>query len=267
MFGDINWDLKNVLKLPVISEEDNEWCLGALETVLDAAQRAVAVECMDRNDDGSIHICLSGGLDSTLGLAFVRRAFPDARIVAHTVVINENHADLVHAKLAVEAFGVEHRIVVPAKIELDEVLEREKVGSAGVHILYDALEYEDVKCVIAHDGIDELMGGYWSHRAFTDPVLKRGEFELHWQRLFSNHLEQLQMVATRARVVVLLPYLIRQVVEYASRIPLDERTDRAESKKPLRALARILGVPEATIARQKLGFCDAMVENERTTGR
>ncbi|MEK7094549.1 MAG: asparagine synthase-related protein [Patescibacteria group bacterium] len=266
MFGDINWDLKDVLKLPVVSGVDDEWCLGELAGVLEQAQQAAAEECMWRNSDGAVHICLSGGLDSTLGLAFVRRAFPETRIVAHTIAISDGHADLVHAKLAAKAFGVEHRIVVPAQMELDEMLERGKLRSAGVHLLYDALEYESVRCVIAHDGIDELMGGYWGHRAFVDPVLKRGEFELHWDRLFSDHLEQLQSVASRAGVVVVLPYLVREVVEYIARIPLNERTDRAESKKPLRSLARMLGVPQEIVARQKLGFCDAMVANERTTG-
>lgn len=267
MFGEINWDLREVLKLPVVSNDnEEEWCLGELGVVLERAHRSAAEECMAANKDEAVYVCLSGGLDSTLGLAFVRRAFPNARIVAHTIAFGENHADIVYAKLAAKAFEAEHRIVVPVRMEIEELLRCQKIGSVGVHLLYEALNFESVGCVIAHDGIDELMGGYWRHRAFIDSALKRGEFELLWSVLYRDHLAQLHKVADYAGVTVVLPYLVREVVEYIARIPLDERTDRAESKKPLRALALKYGVPQAIIARRKLGFCDAMVADERTTG-
>jgi len=39
------------------------------------------------------------------------------------------------------------------------------------------------KAVIAHDGIDELLGGYWNHRKLQEAKLKHEYFNYFWKRL------------------------------------------------------------------------------------
>lgn len=211
---------------------------------------------------------LSGGLDSTLSLAMLRTIFPAVPILAYTIGGGEAHPDLHYARIAAARFHITHFVEIPGTVEREDARRMLTAmgdaspsnGAVGVMRIYALMALQGTNAVIAHDGIDELMGGYWAHRSERDDAATRATFENLWKLLVPNHLEPLERKARSVNICVVFPYLQRAVVECISRIPLADRTSREESKKPLCALARKYGVPEEIIARRKRGFCDALDE-------
>ncbi len=250
-----------VVDMPILTPA---WSLEMLNAVLTEAMRNCVGYCQASLGD-CIHFSLSGGLDSTLSLAMIRAMTP-VSIRTYTVGASEHHPDVVMARLASRRFGTIHSEWFPSAQQIEErkplvqaLTGETSLGAVAVYCLYEMLDRHDASTVIAHDGIDELMGGYWDHRKDAGD-LKAKAFRDRWSRLAEDHLIPLAAKANHFSVTPVHPYLQCAVVEYITRIPLDERTDREVSKKPLRELARRYGVPQEIIARQKLGFCDALTD-------
>lgn len=267
----MNQDLCGVLKLPIVQDDSPQWNVNGLLDQLVAAHTASAQRCIIKNR-GTVHVCLSGGLDSSTSIGLMMRGgIQPQQICAHTISLNHHHADAVFAQKVAYHFGIAHKLIVPSASDVNTMQERllsslsnVTLGEVGTHLLYAELEKTNVKCVIAHDGIDELLGGYWAHRCSQTP---RSVFEDFWARLDSDHLIPLKHASEMHGVKIEFPYLQKDVVEYIIRIPFTSRTSRQESKIPLRQIARLVGVPEEVITRHKIGFCDALVINERTDAR
>ena len=260
---------REVLSLPIVAPVTHPCDLNRLERVLREANRECAEECA-RINGREIVLCLSGGLDSSLSAAMIRRSFPSAPMTACTAGSGDEHPDVVHAKLVARHFSLAHHIQILGQHELGIATEQvEKLfgrehcarfkGTAGVLACYQRMHDQMVGAVIAHDGIDELLGGYWAHRASVARAEEaQAVFADHWRRLEENHLRPLETIAQSVGIKVLFPYLQREVVEEITAIPLAERTSRAVSKLPLRELAEWNSVPDAVIRRRKRGFCDAL---------
>ncbi len=265
----LSQELRAILETPILRGENTVWDTKQLIEILGTTQSACALRNMEANG-GYVHICLSGGLDSTTSIALLlQNGFLSRQIFAHTIVIDLQHADAVCAKMAATHFGIKHELIVPSAKDVETMRTKLRpirgeisFGEVGTYLLYAALANANIKSVIAHDGIDELLGGYWPHRAQKETL---EVFEYFWSRLEPDHLAPLFSAANTYGVSVELPYLQKIVVEYLTRIPLSARTSRVESKIPLREIARLTGVPEAIISRPKIGFCDSLVLNEKTT--
>lgn len=215
-------------------------------------------------NDGKIFTTLSGGLDSTIALAFLRKNFPDITIETFTVGGDENHPDLQHARLVAKKFNSTHHEFVPSPDEIQGAFYDFKKafpdvdtirhhGSLDVFMLYQYIKEAHPQTVIVHDGIDELMGGYWGHRKEIELTKKAKAFTNFWQELVPGHLEPLTRKANYFNIKLLFPYLDPRIVSAISQIPLDERTTKALSKIPLRNIAQELGVPQEIIDRPKRG--------------
>ena len=188
-------------------------------------------------------------------------------IYTFTIGQTENHPDIQHAKMVTKSFSVNHFILIPDKHRTERAKERlknelsslgEDIGTLGVFMLYEFLKEYNVKMVIAHDGIDELMGGYWIHRQDAPNEEKmEAAFRNLWGQLKEKHLIPLETIAQYFGIRVIFPYLQKDVVECISRIPVLERTGHEVSKIPLRRLAEKY-LPREIIERPKIGFCDAL---------
>jgi len=250
--------------MPVVARGNPDWTSDELEGLLLAGNRTCAVSCLERCCGSAIHICLSGGLDSSLSLAMVRKAFPSEPIRAYTIGGGPRHPDIQMAMLVAESYDASHTLIIPSERDITCAREEHPCGKGvdeggiGLYILYRHLAFLGAKCVLAHDGIDELMGGYWAHRGCGGIGQMITEFEKFWQQLVPQHLEPLHDVARHFDIQVEHPYLTRDIVSYISRIPLDDRTDRIESKKPLRAIGRRYNLPNEILNRSKRGLCDAL---------
>lgn len=255
---------REVIGMPVISRGIRP--LSWLGDELEKAFFDCGTACMTQNG-GLIATCLSGGLDSSLALAMLRVWFNPELICAFTIGGSENHPDVQISREVAKHFGVDHFVYIPNLAEIDSAerilskVSSEKQatrGDCGVFLLYKYIAARGIGAVLAHDGIDELMGGYWKHRSQANEEETREVFEKYWLELADKHLIPLEKSARYWGVDVLLPYLQKRVVRFISEIPLASRTSRAESKMPLRKLARQYCVPASVISRSKRGFCDAL---------
>jgi len=257
------------LRKSIVQVENPYWSIKELGQILLKVVGNYAKEYSYRNH-GVIHTTLSGGIDSSLCLAMIRKALGDkTEIYTYTVGGDSQHPDLIFAKKVAERFKTIHHSFVPqegmintARMELmsmfPNINKEQTQDSLGVYFAYNVISQNALpgSFILAHDGIDELMGGYWRHRATNDSRKKKAAFRHFWQRLYPNHLAPLMQIAHSRGLNVELPYMDPEIVEYISHIPVQDRTSHDISKIPLRKIAEKY-LPKEIIERRKLGFCDA----------
>lgn len=264
MFQLTGW--KEGLSLPVIAEFNPQWNLNELEKILTDSIRRCAEVCLEKNN-GLICMTLSGGLDSSFCLAKIREIF-GPRIPVHTFTVSgsKTYPDFKFANLVSGIFNTIHHSFIPdnhdinrGKCLIAQYWPEEHIfrGDVAVLILYKCIAAYGMKCVTALDGIDELLGGYWDHRRHQGLKEKTGAFQKRWGFLEKNHLIPLERSSRHFGIKVIFPYLQKPVIEYISRIPLDDRTSFEKSKIPLRMIAQPY-LPIEILTRKKKGFCDAL---------
>lgn len=257
---------REAVALPVI-KPSAKWSFQALERVLTVSIRRCAQFALER--DGAIATTLSGGLDSSFCLAKIREIYgEEVKMFTFTVGGSTSHPDIRHARIVSRMFKSIHVEIIPTQEQLataETILKKTRLlvtpGDIAVFLAYQRMasfEFE-FRTAIAHDGIDELLGGYWDHRKAQTMQEKKTVFADRWARLSNEHLLPLEASAEHFGIQVVLPYLQREVIRYISRIPLNKRTNQEESKIPLREIARKY-LPIEVIERQKMGFCSALDE-------
>jgi len=258
--------LQVVNSVNVVSEEENQnWSLEDLKGAMLKSFEIAGQKALEENQ-GTVFVTLSGGIDSTLGLAILRQNFPEAKIVAFTMGGNENHPDVVHARLAAEKFGAQHCEIIPSQDDIQEALadyQKEFPGSDtkkavadgdfDVYFLYKKIAAMCPKLMIAYDGIDELMGGYWGHRKGKSLEERKKAFAQYWQRLIPHHLQPLLSTSQKFDIRLVFPYLNKELAQTISEIPVSERVSDEVGKLPMRELARMFDVPDEIIKRSKRG--------------
>ena len=267
---------REAVAMPVIVEGTQKWNTDEFEQILLRAVARSAGVCIDESREpgypnGRVCMTFSGGLDSSFCLAVADELTRKTNTLlrAFTIGESETHPDMWYARLVSKDLHLEscHNTYTPspenirlAEEELYSLWKDEPRGSGNVavYMIYEQMALRGVKYVIAHDGIDELLGGYWEHRKHDfDPLGKAAAFQNLWNKLEPDHLSLLERKAKHFGIRVVFPYLQREVVEYIAKIPLNERTMRAESKIPLRNIAKKY-LPAEIIARRKNGFCSAL---------
>jgi len=270
MSGINSWE--KVVNMPIKRQGKGYWNNDVLEKILRKAARECAKECFLYND-GQIFVTLSGGIDSSLSVALIRDELGrQSHIHTFTIGRHADHPDVVHAKLVAKLFNTIHHEYIPGPLDIDEaILEREKnpqlfigesteMSGAGVFLLYRYIaKLVSSFVVICHDGIDELLGGYWPHRQTQTGDNQVRNFQKLWKELPENHLIPLTRKSGHFGITPIFPYLQKAVVRYITAIPLEKRTSKAESKIPLRRIAEKY-LPREIIERKKIGFCDALKE-------
>lgn len=250
----------------IVSDHENKnWSIEDLESQLSSALKLSGEKSLEDNG-GTIYTTLSGGLDSTLSLALLRKKFPDAKIITFTMGGDENHPDIKYARLASQKFNAENIEIIPKPEEIQEALaeyqekfpgrnlkEAVEKGDFDVYLLYKNIGRFAPKSLIVHDGIDELMGGYWDHRRDNTIEERRKIFADYWGKLIPEHLEPLIKTSRNFNIRLIFPFLDEKLIRAISEIPVEDRASDRIGKKPLRKIADILGISEEIIKREKRG--------------
>lgn len=200
-------------------------------------------------------ILLSGGVDSSLLALLVKEQRPD--IPCFTIGSNLQHPDVVAAMRLATEFDLDLRVYLPNKEAIAAAGQRAKTNNPGDDAVLLALEFASkfVTDIMAADGIDEQMGGYWwhVHRPNTEQV-----FEYFWNQMEQKHLEPMFNSAELVGVNVHWVYLAPEVVDYIARIPLAERIRNSIGKAYWKEAAKLADVPDWVINRLKRGFVHAL---------
>lgn len=118
----------------------------------------------------SLSFLLSGGLDSSLVLALVRKVYPNLPIMTFSLGKTDNHPDLINARKISKLFNTKHREIILSDKEFNDFLKKfNKIkqsnfkGDIYWYILCDyAKSFSNI--IITGDGGDECYGGYWLHQ-------------------------------------------------------------------------------------------------------
>ena len=110
-----------------------------------------------------ISISLSGGIDSTLMLALLRKSFPDITIDAISIKFAESIDESIQAKKIAEQFNANHKTVYIDNYlrELPQAISIIGLPFWDLHWYHVAREAKSTsQLLVSGDGGDELFGGY-----------------------------------------------------------------------------------------------------------
>lgn len=212
------------------------------------------------NDSG---ILLSGGIDSAVLSILAAKYYPDIPcfVVGHDIM----HSDVQAAKQLAEEKGLNLKVrifnteeIIVLKQELKECMNLAPLYE-GDECVFGALKFaaRDVIKIIATDGIDELMGGYWGHRDRKRFPDIKDAFKHYWDKLEGEHLLPMCRSAEFFELDIIFIYLLPEIVEHLSIIPLEDRIKGGVGKAIWREIAEMVGVPSWVIERKKEGFVNA----------
>jgi asparagine synthetase B (glutamine-hydrolysing) len=118
---------------------------------------------------GPLSLLLSGGIDSSLVLALIKKVYPETPIHTFTLARNNDYPDLVFARRVADLFGTDHHEILPGdseyevfKKEYDGIKKHNLKGDVNVYILC-SIASEFSRTIVTGDGGDECFGGYWLH--------------------------------------------------------------------------------------------------------
>ncbi len=115
-------------------------------------------------------LLLSGGIDSSLVLALLKKEYADVPIHTFTLARSDSYPDVIFARKVAKLFGTDHHEIILSdseienfKSEYDKVKKYDLRGDVNVYTLCSiASRYS--KVLVTGDGGDECFGGYWLHR-------------------------------------------------------------------------------------------------------
>lgn len=116
-----------------------------------------------RNNPTKIAIALSGGVDSTLALFFLRKIFPESKIEAISVKFADSVDESAAAAVITEHFDINHHVVSIENYlqELPKAISIVKMPFWDLHWYYVAKKAKTLaKYLASGDGGDEIFGGY-----------------------------------------------------------------------------------------------------------
>ncbi len=112
---------------------------------------------------------LSGGIDSSLVLALLRKVYPQVPIATFTLAKSKDYPDVLFARKIAELFETEHNEIILSDEgyskfldEYNKVKRYDFKGDVNVYILCRfAKAFSNI--IVTGDGGDECFGGYWLH--------------------------------------------------------------------------------------------------------
>jgi len=204
-------------------------------------------------------ILLSGGIDSSIIAILGNKYYPG--IPCFTIGKSYEHPDVISAMKLSKEKQLNHYVYLPKQEEISESIKCFDRLNRGDNAVMLILKYASkfITDILAGDGIDEQMGGYWWHVYTSSRFSSQEEtFKYFFGKLEEEHLTPMFNSAEKLGINVDWIYLHKPIVDYISRIPIRDRVKDGIGKSLLREIARIVGMPEWIINRPKRGFVDAL---------
>lgn len=245
-----------------ISPENQDGFLETIEEMAMALQMRLDQAVCKRIDSPEIGAWLSGGLDSSAIVALVR---PHAKVL-HTFAAGMPGApDLVAAQKVAEYFDTHHHeilISIPDVLEvLPEVIYHLEsfdallVRSAVTNYLVAKKAADFVKVSFSGEGADELFAGYNHFQHLPEDALD-DKLEQLTSSLHNTSLQRVDRSAAAHGLVVHVPFLAPEVVEYSRMIPASYKLKRHPKVIEKFILRKALGgiLPDSVLWRRKTKF-------------
>ena len=204
--------------------------------------------------DVPVGVFLSGGLDSSLVAAIAARWAEREGTVLHTFAVGtEDSPDLVAARQVAEFLGTEHHEIdytaaealesLPGVVRSIESFDPGLVRSAVPNYMLARMTRQHVRVVLTGEGADELFAGYDYLREFTEPEDLRVELERTVKSLHNLNLQRCDRVTMAHAVEARVPFLDREVIEWALRVPASAKLRAGSRRRSCCARRSTAGCP------------------------
>ena len=133
------------------------------------------VKKQNLSSEKQISIALSGGIDSTLSLAVVRKIYPDLKINAISIKFADSIDETLIASKIANKLNVDHQIIPIENflLELPKAISITKQPFWDLHWYY-VVKNSSSSYMISGDGGDELFGGYtFRYSKFLSSINKK----------------------------------------------------------------------------------------------
>jgi asparagine synthase (glutamine-hydrolysing) len=236
-------------------------------TDLRAGTREVLVRAVERQmmGDVPVGVFLSGGLDSSLVAAIAARWCAREGTVLQTFAVGtEGAPDLLAARTVAEFLGTEHHEIdyraaealesLPNVVRAIESFDPGLVRSAVPNYMLARMTRQHVRVVLTGEGADELFAGYEYMRELEEPERLHAELERTVRSLHNLNLQRCDRVTMAHAVEARVPFLRREVIEWALRVPAAAKLGRPEKRLLREAFDGWL--PDELLWRDKAEFGD-----------
>jgi len=227
----------------------------------------VLVRAVERQmmGDVPVGVFLSGGLDSSLVAAIAARWAAREGTVLHTFAVGtEDSPDLLAARQVAEFLGTDHHEIdytaaealesLPGVVRAIESFDPGLVRSAVPNYMLARMTRQHVRVVLTGEGADELFAGYDYLREFTEPEDLRVELERTVKSLHNLNLQRCDRVTMAHAVEARVPFLDREVIRWALRVPARAKLGQPEKRLLREAFDGWL--PDELLWRKKAEFGD-----------
>ena len=248
-----------VLRMPPKETVDMETAARALQLLLlESTRKRVS-------DLEAVAVAFSGGVDSSVVAVLAENVGLDVKLVS---VGLEGQREVMFAEKAAEALGLPLHIQTYTVSELEQTLaevlwliEEPNPVNACIAVPFFWLAETASKLgypvLLAGQGADELFGGY--QRYLTE--YKRSGAEAVEQKMFSDienahraNFQRDNQICSYHGVELRLPFIDRDVVDFALRLPLRLKINSIEDKlrkRVLRRVAQNLDIPGFMVDKPK----------------
>lgn len=220
---------------------------GHPDDVIDELDRVLTEAVVKRlMADVPLGVFLSGGLDSSLIAAIVRRHVPGE---LHSFSVGlEGSADLINARRVAEDLGTVHheRVLRPSEViaalpkvvDLLESCDPALVRSAIPTYFVSEMAAQHVKVVLSGEGADELFAGYHYLVEFEpDPHALNQELLQITRNLHNSNLQRVDRMTMAHGLEGRVPFLDKNVVDLAFRLGSSLKRYDGHGKWVLRKVA------------------------------
>ena len=171
------------------------------------------------------------------------------------------------ARTVAEYLGTDHHEIdyraaealesLPDVVRAIESFDPGLVRSAVPNFMLARMTRQHVKVVLTGEGADELFAGYDYLREFTEPDDLRVELERTVRSLHNLNLQRCDRVTMAHGLEARVPFLDREVIEWALRLPPEAKIARpGEPEKKLLREAFDGWLPDELLWREKAEFGD-----------
>lgn len=117
-----------------------------------------------------LSVLLSGGIDSSLVLALLKKVYPKVPIATYTLGRSKNYPDIIYAKKVADLYKTKHSEIILSDYEYNKFFnEFNRIKGhylneyINIYILCSfAKKFSNF--IVTGDGGNECFGGYWLHR-------------------------------------------------------------------------------------------------------
>lgn len=203
-------------------------------------------------NEKNIAIAFSGGLDSSVIAKIAKNYFK----VSLYVVGTKECLDIESAKFVAKALKLKLEIIEINKKDIEIAIPRlikitnckNPVFISFALPLYFVAKNCKEKILISGQGPDELFGGYAKYLKMDDADR---EMQKDTSDLLSTGTSQHLAIAREFKKELKLPYLDKEIVDFASKIPIKYKIQGGVRKYILIQVAKQIGLPKEIAEREK----------------